>query len=301
VAVGYYDAKDSGPVVATLSDGTWTATTPPLPGDAAPSKTDIAYLTDVACPAPGTCIATGRYEDKDNHGQALILTLAGGTWRATRAPLPADAVPTNAPTLVQAACPAAGSCVVIGQYARRGDVVVPFADTLSAGTWRSAPVPLPAGTTTGGLTGISCWAPGNCMAVGYYTSGSQPRYLAETLSGGTWTASTPPLPAGAAASQTSKTWSASLAAIACRAHGFCTALGSYLVADEVQGAIDTLSGGTWKAAKAPLPVGAAIPNQWLYFYSAVCPAAGSCVAVGYYEAQDGSGQVLIETATSKPR
>jgi hypothetical protein len=296
----------SSPVVATLSDGTWTATGLPLPGDAARGK--WGYLQDVECPAPGTCIATGNYTDQDGDGQALIERLSGGSWTAMRAPLPAGAVPArataeSATNLAGAACPAVGSCVAVGKYSGRGGAAAPFVDTLSGGTWTPTALPLPADAADGQLAnlfGISCQAPGNCVAVGSYTGrGGQARYLAETLSGGIWTAATPPLPADAATTQKS-TLNTTLEAIACPATSSCTVQGSYTTSSgAVDGAVDTLSGGTWTAAKAPLPLGAATTKQQTYFNWSICPALGNCVAVGSYTTQDGSSQGLIETVTGK--
>jgi len=296
VAVGDYVGQGYTAVAVTLSAGTWTAVSLPLPSDAARSGLEIAYLDNVDCPALGTCIAVGHYTDQNGHSQALIETLSGGKWAAIRAPLPAEAVPGQA-LLVQAACPAVGSCIAVGHYTERGGAAAPFVDTLSGGTWTPATVPLPADAAADGLSGISCGAPGNCVAVGYDTSRSgQSRYLAEALSGGTWTAAMPPLPADAAATQEPSTNPPVLAAVACQAAGSCVALGSYVGDSGVEGAIDTLSGGTWTAARAPVPAGAVTAKQFLYFTAVACPAPGHCVAVGNYPAQDGSTQSLIETA-----
>ncbi len=311
VAVGYSSAatgQSYSPVVATLSDGAWTATGLPLPAGA--DRSGDAYLEDVECPAQGTCIATGTYTDQNGDGHALIETLSGGGWTAMRASLPAGAFPsqvTAEAALNRAACPAAGSCAAVGWYAERGGAYPPFVDTLSGGTWTPATAPQPAGAAAGGqpagLFGISCRAPGNCLAVGNYTNrGGQPRYLAETLSGGTWTPAALPLPAGAAASQVSASAvrPTTLDAVACQAAGSCVTLGSYIAGSgAVDGAIDTLSGGTWTAATAPLPPGAATTQQHSYLRWAVCPAPGNCVAVGDYTTQDGRAQALIETATGK--
>jgi hypothetical protein len=136
------------------------------------------------------------------------------------------------------------------------------------------------------------------VAVGGYRSrGSQPRFLAETLSGGTWTATAAPLPAGAAATQKS----GALQVVACPAPGSCVALGSYTAdGGAVDGAIDTLSGGTWTAVKAPLPPGAATTKQDAFFTGAACPAPGNCVTVGNYTAQAQAGNTaFIETASDK--
>lgn len=75
--------------------------------------------------------------------------------------------------------------------------------------------------------------------------------------------------------------------------------GSYIAdSGAINGAVDTLSGGTWTAATAPLPLGAATTKD-AYLEWAACPLPGNCVAVGTYTAQDGGTQALIETATGK--
>ena len=306
VAVGDYSAgQTASPVVATLSDGTWTAADLPLPAGA-PSST-YAFLQDVECPAPGTCVATGTYTDRSGDLQGLIESLSGGSWTAMTAPLPAGAAPAKADAasavnLAGSACAAPGWCVTVGRYSEANGASAAFVDTLSGGTWTPTAVPLPANAAAGGqlsgLWGISCQASGKCVAVGYYTNGSgHAQYLAETLSGSTWSAASPPQPAGAAATQKSDAQSSALEAVACEAAGSCVAQGSYVAGTgTVDGAIDTLSGGTWTAAKAPLPSGAATAKQQTYFNWSVCPASGNCVAVGSYTTSDGSSQALIEVA-----
>jgi len=307
VAVGEYAPDQGGsgsPVAATLSAGTWTASDLPLPGDADMSGANYyPDLQGVECPVQGMCIATGFYFGQNHSLQGLIETLSGGLWTAERAPLPTGA--TTA-ILNGVACPSVGSCVAVGLYAEGSDASAGFTDTLSGGTWMPGTVPLPgaADGQAAALAGISCRAPGNCVAVGTYTNRSgQPVYLAETLSGGTWTAATLPLPADAAASQKANPQQEpplQANTVACQAAGSCVALGTYQAdTGAVDGAIDTLSGGTWTAARAPLPPEAATSKQKLSFRASVCPASGDCVAVGTYTAQNGSTQALVEAATAK--
>ena len=228
VAVGDYSTgQEASPVVATLSDGTWTAADLPLPVDA--PRSTYAFLQDVECPAPGTCTATGTYTDQNGDLQGLIESLSDGSWTAMRAPLPAGAVPAKADAnsavnLAGSACPARGWCVAVGRYSEPDGASAAFVDALSGGTWTPTTVPLPTNAAAdgqlAGLWGISCQAPGNCVAVGYYTNGSDhAQYLAETLSGGTWTAATPPQPADATATLKSDVQSSALEAVACQAAG----------------------------------------------------------------------------------
>lgn len=297
----------STPEIETLSGGDWTMAHAMLPGDADLSKS--AYVNDIACPAAGTCVATGRYTDKSGVTQGLLDTLSGGTWTAIKAPLPGDADPAKASSqnntfLTDVACTAVGTCVASGQYTDSAGGTQGVIETLSGGTWTTGKAPLPGDAATtvqlASLWAITCQAPGNCLAGGHYISqNGQPRYLAETLSAGTWAAAAPPLPAGAAANQKwSQEQATSLGGVACEAAGYCVASASYLTPNgEIAPVIDTLSGGTWTAASAPLPGGAAqAAKQVAYLTLVACPATGSCLTVGSYTAQGGGTQGLIETA-----
>jgi hypothetical protein len=308
VAVGgWFDPKHAGgPVIDTLSKGTWASAGVPLPGDADWGKS--AFLSQVACPAPGRCVAVGWYTDQDGHGRAMIDTLSGGTWASAKAPLPAGAAPravtsSTLPTaLLVVKCPAAGSCVAAGDYTDENGAGQGLIDTLSGGTWTAARAPLPGGAAaspTAYLWALTCPARGACVAVGHYTGRQgQSQGLIESQSGGTWSPATASLPAGAAANQE---WSESqpigLSMAACPAAGTCVAGGSYIARNgSVAGLIDTLSGGTWTARRAPLPADAAAAKQDVFLGSATCPAVGDCVAVGSYKTRGGGNQGLIETA-----
>jgi hypothetical protein len=298
--------SDTVPVVARLSGGGWSASTLPLPSDAAPATN--AYLLSIGCAAGGSCIATGYYTDQDGDSQPLIETQSATGWSATRAPLPTGSVPATTGTwqfssvLDGVTCPAAGGCIAVGWYSRAGKTTAGLVERQSGGTWTPTTVALPKDATAAGqiagLYGISCPpASGACVSVGTYTvSGGQPRYLAETLSGGGWSPAALPLPAGASVTQKSSAGNAQLYAVACRAAGSCVGAASYVGGTGMSVAIDTLSGNAWTAAKAALPAGAEATRQQAAFIGATCPAADSCLAVGTYIAQDGAMAPLIDTA-----
>jgi hypothetical protein len=312
VAVGsYFDhASVERLLIETRSGSTWVPARPALPAGADQSKP--AFLSEVACPAQSSCVATGWYTDGSGDQQGLIETLSGGTWTATQAPLPDDARPTPLPStglpatdLLVVRCAAAGDCVATGNYTNLSGGIQPLIDTLSDGTWTADKGPVPADAAPNPyafLWAIACQAPGSCVAGGHYNSrGGQSRDLIATQSGGTWTPAATPVPSDAAAAQT---WSTSqltgLTAMACQAIGACLAGGSYIVRNgTLEGVIDAQSGGTWSAVRAPLPAGAAVAKQFVFFDSAACPASGSCFFVGGYRAADGSTQTLIETGAPK--
>ena len=95
--------------------------------------------------------------------------------------------------------------------------------------------------------------------------------------------------------------------IACPIKGTCVVVGSYTDAKGyVQGLIETLSGGKWKAIQAPLPVNMS-RSQPARLVAVSCPSATYCVAVGGFltspkEAAGGLIETLSgDAATWKPK
>ena len=86
VAVGSYQvtSTEGGPLVETLSNGVWAATT-----DVAGAGT--AGLEAITCPAQDACIAVGWHSAGSGGESPLAATLSGGGWTAAALPLPPDA------------------------------------------------------------------------------------------------------------------------------------------------------------------------------------------------------------------
>ncbi len=125
------------------------------------------------------------------------------------------------------------------------------------------------------LTAESCPSAVFCAAVGGYQGASFGEHsVAEVLSGGSWTASVPPLPTGVEDSSAN----AGLTGVSCPAQGWCVAIGSYQDASFT--VIDTYSGGAWTAIRAPAPHDSSGTFENLTALS--CPAPGSCFAIGNY-------------------
>jgi hypothetical protein len=313
VAVGFFASAAGAltPVIETLSGGHWDLVKPSLPGDA---TTAGATLNDVSCPAAGACVATGWYSNESGLRDGYFDTLANGTWTAASAPLPADAAPEQASStastyLAAVACTGTGTCVAPGQYRDASGQTRAFIDTLSGGAWTATAAPLPADASATGqvaaLWAIDCPAPGTCVAAGHYIKrGGQPRFLTDTLSGGKWTASALSLPADAAADQKWSQYQATtVGGLACESVGYCVATAGYVTkATVIAPLIETLSGGTWTAAKAPLPAdavtGSGVGNG-TYLDLDTCPGAGSCLIVGSYPATDGTVEGLVDTAVAR--
>jgi hypothetical protein len=124
-AVGWYVVHVSGTFHGLLlgeRNGAWKASALVLPAGArAPGG---VFLTSVACPSRGNCLAVGYYADQGKtHG--LVVRERGGKWeRAVNAALPNGAAPASkAHTFLNSvSCPTASACTAGGYYADRSGV-----------------------------------------------------------------------------------------------------------------------------------------------------------------------------------
>lgn len=169
-------------------------------------------------------------------------------------------VPTlRAPVVLTAVSCPPGQCVAVG-YERRGPSrsgATAVAWTLQHGSWALATIP---GAASGRrvLLGVSCPAPGQCVAVGSATGPNSTVGYAVELTGGSWQelalpADTPPL-----------------SSVSCVARTFCMAVG-----DDGSGnvaAARRFDGSTWAASPMAASTGA--------LHGVACASADFCMAVG---------------------
>jgi hypothetical protein len=130
----------------------------------------------------GSCEAIGVYETGAEEQDGLIESLSDGSWTEIQAPVPADAQ-SDVAHLQALACPAVGSCEVVGDLAGGGKNGT-VAEDLSGGTWTPTTPDGPSDASA-----IACPAIESCVAVGANTI--------STLSSGVWTVTTVPVPANA--------------------------------------------------------------------------------------------------------
>jgi hypothetical protein len=174
-------------------------------------------------------------------------------------------------------------------------------ETLSGGNWTPTEAPVPSGLGSGFhqrnvLTSVTCTAAGSCVAVGSYSPAQGDRApLIETLAGGNWTPVEPGLPSNAAPSN----GFGQLDVVTCPTISACVALGWYDDAlGDNHGVMEMESGSTWSPVEqvlptSPAPRSSSNPDEGIG--SAVCPAAGSCVAVGSYFDKRAKDKSIIET------
>ncbi|HUC04820.1 MAG TPA: hypothetical protein VL961_05435 [Acidimicrobiales bacterium] len=182
-------------------------------------------------------------------------------------------------------CPSQGACVAVGEdEGSAAGAFAPLVETLSNGAWTGTA--LTTGLATPLLSGIWCASLTSCVAVGWYggsgtTATASP--LIETLSGGTWTATTSGLiPTDAT--------NVALSSISCLSASSCVAAGtSFDSGGDGHAVFETLSGATWTPAEAPDPSGATSVD----IQSIQCSALTSCLAVGSWNTTPASSQPSV--------
>jgi Cutinase len=287
----------------------WSAAAAPLPTGAMPGSEQFPYGDTVACPSASWCVAAGDDADRSGHPQGLLLMKQGKVWTAATAPLPAGAPKNSTVNLTSVACSSASWCVAVGVYqygagAGGGGLIL----TWSGNTWTATEAPLPPPdpgdqSRDGDLVSVACPSPSSCVAVGTYvdydpTAGEGVgRGLLLTWSGTSWTATQPPLPAGA--ERGSARFTLLNADVACASASWCTAIGEYYGKSSTeQGLILTWSGNTWSAIKAPTPPGTNLSQGDIELDSVACPSASSCTVLGGYQDSSGRSYGLILTGAS---
>jgi Bacterial Ig-like domain (group 3) len=299
-AAGFYSpgGKDASGVdpssdafVVTETGGTW-GNAIEVPGTAALNTGKSASVSAVSCWSPGNCVAAGSYSpglvDGSVASMGFLVTETKGTWGKAE-PVPGLAalnVSDNA-SVTSVSCPAAGACVIGGQYVGSGVIASAFVADQAGATWNSAQQV--EGTDGVQQFAVSCAARGSCGADGSLYNGSTEAFVAAEA-GGTW---------GAAHALPSQVLTAG--PLSCASPGDCAIGGTYLpAASKYEAYVLTEVNGTWGGVQ-PVPGLAALnAGNNAGVLSMSCGSAGSCVAVGYYadKKSDYSNQGFIAAETA---
>jgi hypothetical protein len=158
----------------------------------------------------------------------------------------------------------------VGTYGTSGDTL---AERWNGTAWTVESTPNPAGGSNDALAGVSCGAPGACVAVGGYYNGHGNTVLAETWNGTAWTIATVPLPAGALGGD--------LDGVSCTSASACTAVGDYANSGNADVALaETWNGTAWAVASAAVPSRAT--TSTLGTVSCSPSPSLDCEATGWY-------------------
>jgi hypothetical protein len=189
VATGMYSttvgANNRGQAfIAEYANGTWTDAFP-VPGLVPPEGVNqgSASFEGVACADFDNCAATGRYWNGSAF-QGFVVNKVAGTWNPL-VDIPGLA-PANNVQAQHVTCPAVGACALM---AANFTTNTGYLASQSGGVWQDA-VPLTfagAGSSFNAARGISCSAPGECIAVGNYRPADSSFQAWQAVqSGGVW-------------------------------------------------------------------------------------------------------------------
>lgn len=169
-AVGgwYLDGADQfQPFVDSEVNGTWQSYLT-VPGAAAPPGTPGAQVAALSCPQPGNCTVAGNFVG----AAGFVASEVNGTWhRATSVPGLAGLYTSVLGQIRVLSCATAGNCSAGGVGVDAG-TVKGFVVSEVNGTWHNA-IHMPGmrgldPSGNGQVSALSCAAPGNCSAGGFY-------------------------------------------------------------------------------------------------------------------------------------
>ncbi|HEX3489661.1 MAG TPA: hypothetical protein VHU92_09960 [Streptosporangiaceae bacterium] len=224
-AVGSYSAAKPHVLafVATEVNGTWRAAIS-VPGLAALHAQD-AQFASVSCASPGNCAAVGSF----NEDLPLAVSEVHGTWESALAlRSPAGALPPGQAETV--ACVGGGHCAAGGfYYTDHAGHTQAFIATASDGSWgqeRQVPGIARLGTDAQTLS-LSCAAPGDCAAGGFYRGPGPVHRQAFVASeaNGTW-GSAQEVPGSGRLNQ-NRTGAGQTSVVSCRGAQRCALAGGY--------------------------------------------------------------------------
>lgn len=144
----------------------------PAPSPNLPRDPGVS-INDMSCATPNFCVAVGSVVSSVNGLQeASIYTLAGSTWRADFAPLPANASPSSEESLEAIHCFSPGSCEAVGLIHNQRSIAKVVVLRDSNNSWRASDhfSNGPAVQASWGMS-LACVSKTSCVIAGAYLGG----------------------------------------------------------------------------------------------------------------------------------
>jgi hypothetical protein len=241
------------------------------------------WLNGVACSSAKDCVAVGAVYSATVGSVPLAEQWNGKSWKTLAVKLPAGGIGGQ---LYGVSCKS-GKCVAAGQFYTKGQHDFGLAETWNGTSWSAARPAEPHGATSASLLAISCAAADRCVATGSYWLGDAHAIpLAETWNGKSWTAATPPVPAGSTESV--------LNGVSCPSAARCMAVGQATnspVGDSASALIDEWNGKFWTRVAVPVP-----SDRAPTLVSVSCTSTARCVAIGNTPPTEEAGATLVTFA-----
>jgi hypothetical protein len=267
---GYNVAGFSHGFKAVEANGAWgpASVVPSL--DTLSAGNDVSFET-YGCAPQGSCIAAGSFGLGTVYS-SFVYDLATGA--AIEIPGLAALNTGNYSSVKSISCSSTGNCSLVGTFSDLSPYSQAFTADQVGGVWQNASTV--AGATSGSsLQSVSCWADGECVAIGDVINGPISEPLLVTRSGGTWgNAATVP---GISALTTANSGGN---VVSCSAGPSCVAMGTSMSSGVLF--VTTLVNGTWSNA-SQLPAFPELANsQYLGINVLSCWTPGNCLLSGSY-------------------
>ncbi len=257
----------TGSGLAARWDGSnWTMQTIAKPGGSGTSNAD---LSRVSCTDKTRCMAVGSFP-KDAVETVVAEQWDGTSWKIKPTPITSA---NDSSGLFGVSCTFATACTAVGFLHNPLGPNHALAEDWSL-RWQLQPPQIPNGAIASDLQTVSCPSVSFCAAVGGdEQNGSVFDAVVQTWNGRFWTIGTTPNASNSV-----------LSGVDCTGAKACTAVGDV---DAGGGTLSTLAerwdGTNWVVQPTPDPAGAIHS----FLISVSCPAAKSCIAVGFFT--NGSG------------
>jgi hypothetical protein len=233
-------------------------------------------------------------------GVALVAVWPGRALASPKQPATITVQPTDDPgddnELNAVSCTGTTDCVAVGNTSVDSPSFErsPLALGWDGTSWTPQAIPMPDGTSSVILRGVSCVSDSSCMAVGDETAtdpagDSTELTLTESWDGTSWTILPSPNEPWVSGSYNANT----LSAVSCSAANACTAVGDFLLQSHSEPAtsdsplVERWNGSRWKLQTTP-----ALGTDGV-LRGVACTAAAACLAVGSDDA--GGGEPLAES------
>ena len=260
------------------------------------------FLPTLSCVSAGNCEAGGAYTNTHGDVEGLLLNETAGTWTAPSTLIaPADAAANPGVTIYDLSCGALGNCAAVGSYSNTAGATEAFVANEVSGHWGAAhAVTLPANALVKGqnalVRSVDCPAAGTCSAVGNYEDNDPLASRNEGFSLSETKNSWGPAREITFATRTNFNPFVSMSQIACSASTDCTAVGSFIDANDVtEGLLLDENNGVWANARS-----LALPANASAFAGAslsavTCVRGSSCAVLGTFNTTTGAVDALVAT------
>jgi hypothetical protein len=255
-----------------------------------------SQINAISCNSAGNCSAGGGYLGQSSNTLAFVVNEVNGSWQT---PVEVRGVSISGSGQVafisSLSCRAAGQCSAGGTFTKRSGGTSAFVVNEIGGKWQRA-IQVPGLSSLNvfnfaTVNSISCGAPGNCSAGGFYdgSNGAARAFIANEVSG-TWHRA---ITLRGFVSQSGPVNSV-VNSMSCPSLGNCSAGGYYSVGpSRIQGFVVDEIKGAWGFASDIQGLNTLNLGRNARVTALSCSSAGNCAAGGFYTDRNFSTRAFL--------